>query len=91
MTTYATLPQNIEINGVVHVQHWRSRDLVIVQNYSRLFTHNPDELAKVTDVSTMFHLFSVDQHNSGESLGQKLGTYSGLQSAMNAAQKLQLP
>jgi len=89
MSTYCELPRNLEIEGVMHVQHWRSKTLAIYQNYDSNRTVYDGTAAKqvVPMGLSRFHLFRVEQLNPGEARGQKIGTYSNLQEAMNAAEK----
>jgi hypothetical protein len=90
-TTYATLPNNLTIDGIVHVQHWRSRDLVIYQNYDErlgaLRTDGQPGIVLSSGNPSQFHLYRVIQHHPGESLGEKIATFSDLNSAIDRATK----
>ena len=85
--TPATLPQSLEIDGVVHVECWRSQDLLILQNYSATTAPSDEPIAEpggqITR-SNQFHLFRIE-HTPGEQLGIKLGEFSSLTEAMDYA------
>jgi hypothetical protein len=88
--TPATLPQSLEIEGVVHVQHWRSRDLIILQNYTdqRETSDQPLQDREPQIVGTSrFHLYEVIHLNPGEQLGEKLGIFSNLTAAIAMASR----
>jgi hypothetical protein len=90
MTTHATLPRELVIDGIVHVEHWRSQDLIIYQNYTspRATSDQPlqDRTPQIIG-SSMFHLYRITRMNPGEALGEKLGSYSDLNGAIAAAVK----
>jgi hypothetical protein len=70
-----TLPHNLVINDVMHVAHYRQPDKIVYQNYSE-----PGGTGSV-----LFHLFQVLSPGHGETLGQKLGSYTFLHNAIDAA------
>lgn len=88
----ATLPLNLEIDGIMHVQHWRSQDRAVYQNYTDAVTpsDSPHPARRVPQLAgaNEFHLYCVIQHEPGESLGAKLGTFSSLDAAITQAAQL---
>jgi hypothetical protein len=91
MTTHATLPHSLEIDGTMHVECWRSRDLIILQNYDTPVTHDPDELALEATRNVgknWFHLFKVIQCKPGEQLGIRLGTFNDVDAAITRASQI---
>jgi hypothetical protein len=85
MTTFATLPRELEIDGITHVQHWRTQNYIVYQNYTTPIEHGGELLAHANQVSgqNLFHVFAVEKKDGGESLGQELATFTDLQPAMN--------
>jgi len=93
MSTYATLPQELIIEGVQYVQHFRSKTYAVYQNYDERFGLRDDDepgLVLRSDRSpSMFHLYQIERLNpASEQLGQKLGTYSSVDAAVREAAKL---
>ena len=87
MTTYVTLPRELIMDDdTVHVQHWRTRNFAVYQNYTTPIEHGGEFLGRANQVSgqSMFHVFRVIQHEpAGEELGEKLGSYTDVNAAMN--------
>ena len=83
-----TLPRSTEIDGVVHVECWRSQDLVILQNYSATTAPSDEPIAEpggqIVGPTNLFHLYRIE-HTPGEQLGIKLGEFSSLTEAMDYA------
>ena len=89
--TPTTLPQAVVIDNTAYIQHWRSHGLAIYQNYCRTTPPSDQPITQpggVIEGTNEFHLFRIE-HTPEESLGAKLGTYSTLIAAMNAAEKLE--
>lgn len=82
MTTPARLPQNLEIGGVVFCQAWRDeKNFAIYQNYR----HYTDDGLRAAGPDSAYHLFEIIKIEGAESLGQKIGTFSDLNSAIARA------
>lgn len=86
--TFATLPATLTLNDTVYLVHWRTRNHVVLQNYSDPVpsTDNPCTVRNQIAGQNLFHVFEVT-HNPGESLGQELGTFTDLQGAMTYIEK----
>jgi hypothetical protein len=88
MTAYVTLPQSLEIDGITHVQHWRTHNHVVLQNYTDpVPTGEPFAAPQIAGMS-MFHVFEVIHcEPAGERLGSKVATFTELDRAMNFVAK----
>jgi hypothetical protein len=89
-TTYATLPNALAIDGTTHVQHWRTRNHIVYQNYTLPVPSSDNPAGRVQQISgtNQFHVFEIVQHEpAGESLGQLLATFDGLNAAMSYVEK----
>ena len=92
MTTYATLPQSLEIDGVTHVQHWKTKRHAIYQTYTLPVTPSDNPLTGASQVSgqNRFDVFEVIQHvPAGESLGERIAEFTDLNAAMSHVAKLE--
>ena len=93
-TTFAKLPRSLEIEGVTHVLHWKTKSHAVYQSYTLPVTPSQNPLvdrAPQIAGANWFHVYRVIQHEPGEELGDKLATYTDLQAAMNfVAQQEQL-
>ncbi len=89
-TVYVTLPRSLEIDGLVHVQEWRSRAFAIYQNYAPTDPPSQQPLQQPAQITgkNFFHLFRITENNpAGENFGEKIGQYNSLHEAMNAMEK----
>ncbi len=84
-TTHATLPRELVIDAVVHVQHWRTRNHVVLQNYTLPVQPSDNPLSGAPQITgqNWFHVYRVIQHDPGESLGDWLATFTDLQPAID--------
>jgi hypothetical protein len=89
ITIFATLQRELVIDGVVHVQHWRTKSFAVYQNYTLPVQSSDNPVGRVQQIagSNEFHVYQVVQHNPGESLGDKLATFTDLQAAMTYIEK----
>ena len=87
---YVTLPKTLMIDGLVNVQEWRTRNYCVLQNYSdaRATSSQPllDRTPQIVG-ENWFSVFRVIQHNPGEELGEKIGTFTHLQAAIDLVEK----
>ena len=87
MTTYATLPQNLEINGRMHMQHFRGKNYVVLQNYSATTAPSDEPIIApggIIQGSNQFHLYAVT-HTPGEELDELLFTGASVSECMDFA------
>jgi hypothetical protein len=87
MSTYATLPNELTINGVVHVQHFRGKNYVVLQNYTATTPPSDQPIISpggMIQGSNQFHLYAVT-HTPGETLGQLLFTGASVTACMDFA------
>jgi len=87
--TPATLPRELTIDGIVHITHWRTHNHVVLQNYTLPVQSSQEPMANDPQVAgqNMFHVHRVIQHDPGEELGDKLGSFTDLEAAMNFVAK----
>jgi len=86
-TIYVTLPASLEIGGVTHVREWRTRNYIVLQNYTdQRATSNQPLLDRTPQVvgANWFHVYRIVQNEpAGESLGDWLATFIDLQPAID--------
>ncbi len=92
-TTFVTLPRELVLDGIVHVQHWRTHNHVIMQNYSSPVEHDGEFLGRANQIAgqNYFNVYRVDLHNPGESLGDKVATFSHVEAAMTWIARAEQP
>jgi hypothetical protein len=85
MTTFVTIPREVTIDAVTHVQHWRTRNFVVLQNYTLPVESSQEPMANAPQVAgqNMFHVYQVIQNHPGESLGEKLLTSTSVSHCMD--------
>ena len=86
----ATLPRELEIDGVVHVQHYRDENFAIYQSYSGTTPPSNDPLIApggIPEGQNLFHVFRIEHNSGGEGLGELLGTFSDLHPAIERARQ----
>ncbi len=79
--TSATLPSSLVIDGVTHVQMWRSENFVILQNYDPDSVYGAGRNCRVK-------LYEVLKKNPGEELGELLLTTTSLTHAIDHADRV---
>jgi hypothetical protein len=92
MTLPAKLPENIVINGTVHVCCYRDDKFICFQNYSSPRPTSTQPLQDTTPQiigTNMFWLYRVVQHAPGETLGDLVGSFDSAYAAIAAAAKTQ--
>jgi hypothetical protein len=90
MNEPATLPNPLVIGGITHVLHWRTKNHAVLQSYTLPAPTSNDPLANPLPQiigTNMFHVFQIVNTNPGESLGDKLASFTDLQAAMNFVAK----
>jgi hypothetical protein len=88
---HVTLPHNMEVDDVVHTTHYRDHRYIVLQNYGSPVESSQDPLRQPvpTKGESMFHVFRIVNHDpAGESLGEEVATYTSLQGAMEAVERL---
>jgi len=76
----------MEIDGVTHVAEFRTRNHIALQNYTdERATSNQPLLDRTPEIvgQNWFSVFRIVQHNPGEELGEKIGTFTHLQAAID--------
>jgi hypothetical protein len=79
----ATLPHNMEIDGVAHSMHYHDGRHVIYQNVDD--TPSPQQNASNAGAKCRWKLFRVINHDPGQSLGELVGSFTNLNAAIMRA------
>jgi hypothetical protein len=89
MTTFATIPRELEMDGVVHLLHFKTKSHAIFQNYTDRLASPDEPCGRVVQISgtNQFHVYRVVNYNPGEQLGELVGSYSDLQAAISFVEK----
>jgi hypothetical protein len=90
-TAYLSIPRELTIDGIMHLQHWRTKNHIIYQSYSlpRATSDQPlqDRTPQIAG-QNYFKVYAIIQHQPfGEELGALLATYGDLQSAITFVEK----
>jgi UDP-galactopyranose mutase len=88
---HASLPANMEIDGITHIQHYRDARFVVYQNYTEPVPSSENPLQPVPRVKgqNLFHLYRIINHEPGEELGGKIGSYTSLDAEITQASRTQ--
>ncbi len=91
MTTYVTLPRELIMDDdTVHVQHWRTRNFAVYQNYTTPIEHGGEFLGRANQIAgqNLFHVYQIIQiQPAGEELGPKVASFSDVNAAMTYIEK----
>jgi hypothetical protein len=86
-TTFVTLPRELAINGVTHVQQWRTRRYVVMQNYTNQVPSGQPFIGPQIQGRSEWHVFAVILHQPGEELGNEVAVFSDITAAMDFVAK----
>ena len=92
MTPIVSLPPCLTIDGVVYLVQFQAEHYCVLQNYAGVSP--PSDQPLITPGGQIigesrYHLYEIIKIDGCESLGGKVGSYTDLQAAMNAADKQQ--
>jgi len=94
MTAYLSIPRELTLDGIVHLQHWRTKNHIVFQSYTnpRPTSNQPlqDREPQIAG-QNYFKVYAITRIQPfGEELGALLATYGDLQSAMTFVEKAEL-
>ena len=90
MTAFLTIPRELTLDGIVHLQHWRTKNHMVFLSYSlpRATSDQPlqDREPQIAG-QNYFKVFAITQHQPfGEELGALVGSYNSLQAAIDVVE-----
>jgi hypothetical protein len=91
MTAYLSIPRELTLDGIVHLQHWKTKRHAVYQSYTlpRPTSNQPlqDREPQIAG-QNYFKVFAITQLQPfGEQLGALLATYGDLSSAITFVEK----
>jgi hypothetical protein len=89
-TAYLSIPRELTLDGIVHLQHWRTKNHIVFQSYTDASPTSQNPLSGYNQIKgqNYFKVYAIIQHQPfGEELGALVASYSDLQSAITFVEK----